>query len=64
MREARAAGIKAGLLRPNTLWPLDREIAIKHLLRVKRVIVAELNLGQYRLEICVAYSNHSGMGAK
>ncbi len=49
--EARAAGIKVGLLRPITLWPSDRETAIKHLSRVKRVIVAELNLGQYRLEI-------------
>lgn len=49
--EARAAGIKVGLLRPITLWPSDRETAIKYLSRVKRVIVAELNLGQYRLEI-------------
>jgi 2-oxoglutarate ferredoxin oxidoreductase subunit alpha len=49
--EARAAGIKAGLLRPITLWPSDRPTALKHLARAKRVIVAELNLGQYRLEI-------------
>ncbi len=49
--EARAAGIKAGLLRPITLWPSDRPTALKHLSRAKRVIVAELNLGQYRLEI-------------
>ena len=49
--QARAEGIKAGLLRPVTLWPADEETAIKHLAKAKKVIVAELNLGQYSLEI-------------
>lgn len=49
--EARAAGIKAGLLRPITLWPSDEEAVIEALGRVRRVVVAELNLGQYRLEV-------------
>lgn len=49
--EARAQGIKAGLLRPITLWPSDRGTFTRHLARAKKVIVAELNLGQYRLEV-------------
>jgi 2-oxoglutarate ferredoxin oxidoreductase subunit alpha len=49
--EARAQGVKAGLLRPITLWPSDAGTFVPHLARAKKVIVAELNLGQYRLEI-------------
>ena len=49
--EARAAGIKAGLLRPITLWPSDAGAFLPHLARARKVIVAELNLGQYRLEV-------------
>ncbi len=49
--QARLKGIKAGLLRPITLWPSDEESVLKVLQRVKKVIVAELNLGQYILEI-------------
>ena len=49
--QARLKGIKAGLLRPITLWPSDEESVVKALQRVKKVIVAELNLGQYIQEI-------------
>ncbi|KAB2863400.1 MAG: 2-oxoacid:acceptor oxidoreductase subunit alpha, partial [Bauldia sp.] len=49
--EARAQGIKAGLLRPITLWPSDPGVFKPHLARARKVIVAELNLGQYRLEV-------------
>ena len=49
--QARTEGIKAGLLRPVTLWPSDEENIIAHLARAKSVIVAEINLGQYRLEV-------------
>ena len=49
--QSRTAGIKAGLLRPVTLWPSDTETLIRHLARAKKVIVAELNLGQYVLEV-------------
>lgn len=49
--EARATGLNLGLLRPVTLWPADTEAIIEALTRVRRVIVAELSLGQYRLEI-------------
>jgi len=51
VNEARKAGIKAGLLRPLTIWPFpDR--AVKELAgKVKRIIVPELNLGQMVNEV-------------
>lgn len=51
VNEARKAGIKAGLLRPLTIWPFpDR--AVKELAKkVKAIIVPELNLGQMVLEV-------------
>jgi 2-oxoglutarate ferredoxin oxidoreductase subunit alpha len=51
VREARAAGIKAGLLRPLTMWPFPDK-AVKELAnRVKAIIVPELNLGQMVHEV-------------
>jgi 2-oxoglutarate ferredoxin oxidoreductase subunit alpha len=48
---ARGEGIKAGLLRPITIWPFA-EKEIKGLAaKVKHIIVAELNRGQYVLEV-------------
>lgn len=48
---AREKGIKAGLFRPITMWPFPakqiKEIAGK----VKHMIVAELNYGQYVIEV-------------
>ncbi|HWR44518.1 2-oxoacid:acceptor oxidoreductase subunit alpha [Sporomusa sp.] len=48
---ARSKGIKAGLFRPITMWPFPskqiKEIAGK----VKHVIVAEMNQGQYVIEV-------------
>ena len=49
--QARRNGVKAGLVRPITLWPSDKETMIKRLSRSRKVIVAEVNLGQYRLEV-------------
>lgn len=46
IEQARARGIKVGLLRPITLWPFPSE-AIKHLAeKVKGILVAEMNAGQ------------------
>jgi 2-oxoglutarate ferredoxin oxidoreductase subunit alpha len=53
VRHARSLGIKAGLLRPKTIWPFPVEV-LKHLSetdRVKRVIVPEMNLGQLVNEV-------------
>jgi 2-oxoglutarate/2-oxoacid ferredoxin oxidoreductase subunit alpha len=50
VREARANGVRAGLLRPITLWPFP-EARIQELNdQVKGFIVAELNLGQVARE--------------
>ena len=48
---AREKGIRAGLLRPITLWPSDEKGFLPSLARAKKVIVPELNLGQYVLEV-------------
>ncbi len=51
VKEARAAGIKVGLFKAITIWPFPekqiRELAEK----MDRIIVPELNLGQYALEV-------------
>ncbi|GMQ97627.1 MAG: 2-oxoacid:acceptor oxidoreductase subunit alpha [Acidimicrobiia bacterium] len=43
---ARDAGIKAGLIRPVTLWPFPSEEVARVAARVDTVLVAEMNLGQ------------------
>ncbi len=44
--EARAAGIKAGLIRPLTLWPFPTAQVTQAAEQVDTIIVAEMNLGQ------------------
>ncbi len=46
VEEARAQGIKVGLLRPVTLWPFPAEAVGRLSSRVKGMLVAELNTGQ------------------
>lgn len=48
---ARREGIRAGLLRPITLWPSPEAAIIRALSHAKKVIVPEINLGQYCLEV-------------
>ncbi len=53
VREARAAGIKCGLLRLITVWPFP-EGRIRRLVeagKVQRFVVPEINLGQLRREV-------------
>ncbi len=51
VKAAREKGIKAGLLRPLTLWPFPDK-AVKALAKqVKAIIVPEMNLGQMTLEV-------------
>lgn len=51
IRHLRAAGIKAGLFRPITLWPSPAK-RIKHWTdKIEKVLCVELNIGQYRDEI-------------
>lgn len=46
IEEARAKGIKVGLLRPITLWPFPEKIISELSHRVKCILVVELNAGQ------------------
>jgi len=48
---ARAAGIRAGLLRPITIWPFPDEAVARVAGRAKAILVAEANLGQLRGEV-------------
>jgi 2-oxoglutarate ferredoxin oxidoreductase subunit alpha len=45
VRDARAEGIKAGLLRPITLAPFPRQRLMELVQRVKRILVVEMNSG-------------------
>lgn len=46
IEDARAKGIKVGLLRPITLWPFPTDAIAALSERVKGILVAELNAGQ------------------
>jgi 2-oxoglutarate ferredoxin oxidoreductase subunit alpha len=54
VNKAREKGIKAGLLRPLTLWPFPEETVRKAAKGAKAIIVPEMNLGQiiYEVERC------------
>ena len=49
--DLRAQGIKAGLLRPVTLWPFPERALREAAARARHVLVAEMNGGQLALEI-------------
>ncbi|SFG21695.1 2-oxoglutarate ferredoxin oxidoreductase subunit alpha [Desulfotomaculum arcticum] len=51
VKEARAMGIKAGLYRPAVLWPFPEQKVKALTERANVIIVPEMNLGQYRLEV-------------
>ena len=46
IKEARAEGIKVGLLRLKTVWPFPEEQVSQLATEVKHIIVAEQNMGQ------------------
>ncbi len=48
---ARSHGIRAGLFRPRTVWPFPAEALVRAARLVRRVVVAEINMGQVSLEI-------------
>lgn len=47
----RADGVKIGLFRPITIWPLAQKQLEELSKKVKRIVVVEMNLGQYFLEV-------------
>ncbi|MFZ7101594.1 MAG: 2-oxoacid:acceptor oxidoreductase subunit alpha [Peptococcaceae bacterium] len=64
VEQLRAAGIKAGLYRPITVWPFPEEPLRELAGKVKEIIVAEMNYGQLVLEverICKDKSPVSGL---
>jgi pyruvate/2-oxoacid:ferredoxin oxidoreductase alpha subunit len=67
---ARAQGIKAGLIRPITLWPFPDEPFVKAVGKAKRFLAVELSNGQMVHDVRLAigsnrpvglYSRHGGM---
>jgi 2-oxoglutarate ferredoxin oxidoreductase subunit alpha len=48
---ARAAGLRAGLFRPITLWPFPRDQMAALARRRIPIVMAEINLGQYAGEV-------------
>ncbi len=46
IKEARAQGIKVGMIRPITLWPFPKEVLRKAADQVKAFVTVELNMGQ------------------
>jgi 2-oxoglutarate ferredoxin oxidoreductase subunit alpha len=51
VRQARAAGRAVSALTVHSLWPVPERAIREALTAIKRVVVAELNHGQYRREI-------------
>jgi len=51
VRKAREEGIKAGLLRPITLWPFPEKNVTKIAKQAKAIVVAEMNCGQLVREV-------------
>lgn len=51
VKEARAAGIKAGFLKMRILWPLPEAVIDRVAQRVKRIIVPEMNIGKIVREV-------------
>ncbi len=54
VREARARGVRAGLIRPITLWPFPYAPIEQVAARVKAVLVVEMNTGQMVDDVRVA----------
>jgi len=51
VNELRKAGVKAGLLRPLTIWPFPDKAVFQLSRKVKAIIVPEMNLGQMVHEV-------------
>lgn len=51
VKAARKQNIKAGLYRPLTIWPFPEQKVLELTEKVHTIIVPEMNLGQYRLEV-------------
>ena len=52
--EARKKGIRAGLLRPITLWPFPKEVVNQLSAKVKCILTVEMSQGQLIEDVCLA----------
>ncbi|MFC2033348.1 3-methyl-2-oxobutanoate dehydrogenase subunit VorB [Chloroflexota bacterium] len=46
INNARAEGLKVGMIRPTTLWPFPSDKILEHAKRTKHFLVFEMNMGQ------------------
>ena len=51
INELRKKGKKIGMFRPITIWPSPEKQLIELSKKVKRIVVVEMNAGQYFLEV-------------
>ena len=51
IRHLRAEGIKAGLFRPITIWPSPAKKIKEYTDKIEKVLVVELNIGQFHSEV-------------
>ncbi len=59
VREARAQGLKVGLIRPTIVWPFPDQAVTEVLRRAKAMVVVEMNQGQMVLEVERANRTHT-----
>ena len=59
VRQLRSSGVKAGLFRPQTLWPFPIDAFLPLLSRAERIVVVEASAGQLEDELRLALS-HAG----
>jgi 2-oxoisovalerate ferredoxin oxidoreductase alpha subunit len=59
VRALRSQGVRAGLFRPQTLWPFPVRLLLPHLDRARRLVVVEASHGQLEDELRLALS-HAG----
>jgi pyruvate/2-oxoacid:ferredoxin oxidoreductase alpha subunit/NAD-dependent dihydropyrimidine dehydrogenase PreA subunit len=60
VQELRHLGVKAGLFRPQTLWPFPVDALLPLLPRARRIVMVEANEGQLENELRLALS-HAGV---
>ena len=62
VKDLRKQGVKAGMFRPKTIWPFPEKRVKELSLQAKAILVAELNLGQYVLEVERVIKNNCKLG--
>ena len=58
IEEARANGVKVGIIRPITLWPFPKKAIAELSKKVKGILVVEINAGQMVEDVMLANEGH------